>query len=102
MQANPERMALGIYIQSLSILCCVYMFVALLPSVYARVLFAWHPILMTFGYIGLMCEGISVAYRARITDGMQRAEVLTNHLWVQIASTTLVSLGFAAIYVNKV
>lgn len=93
--------ALGMYMQSLSIVLSVTIFVAVLPSAYAGVLFAWHPICMSIGYLGLMCEGISTACSARETDGVVRVQALWSHMWLQTSSTILTSLGFAAIYVNK-
>lgn len=89
-------------IQSASIVCCTFMFVCMLPSAYARELFAWHPIFMTLGYIGFMCEGIIVSFKSRAIEGVTRAGVLTNHMWLQLTSAIMVGIGFAAIYVNKV
>lgn len=89
------------YVQSLSILCCIFIVVTVLPSAYAGTLFAWHPIFMSFGYLIFMCEGISIAYRCREIDGQSRVGLLTRHLWTQVASVGCVSLGFAAIYTNK-
>jgi cytochrome b-561 domain-containing protein 2 len=89
------------YVQSLSILCCVSIVVAVLPAAYARTLFAWHPIFMSIGYLGFMCEGIAVALRARDVDGNARVSRLMSHMWVQLSSIFCASLGFAAIYVNK-
>jgi hypothetical protein len=74
----------------------------MLPSAYARELFAWHPIFMTLGYIGFMCEGIIVSFKSRAIEGVTRAGVLTNHMWLQLTSAIMVGIGFAAIYVNKV
>jgi len=78
------------------------MFVCMLPSAYARELFAWHPIFMTLGYIGFMCEGVIVFFKSRAIEGVTRAGVLTNHMWLQLTSAIMVGIGFAAIYVNKV
>lgn len=89
------------YVQSLSVVCCVSIVVAVLPAAYARTLFAWHPILMSIGYLGFMCEGIAVALRARDVDGNARVSRLMSHMWVQLSSIFCASLGFAAIYVNK-
>lgn len=89
------------YAQSLSILCCTFVVVSVLPSAYSGTLFAWHPIFMSIGYLIFMCEGISIAYRVRDLDGNSRVGLLTKHLWTQVASIMCVSLGFAAIYVNK-
>lgn len=89
------------YAQSLSILCCTFIVVSVLPSAYAGVLFAWHPTFMSVGYLIFMCEGISLAYRARDVDGSLRVGLLSKHLWTQVAAIVCVSLGFAAIYINK-
>lgn len=89
------------YAQSLSILCCTFVVVSVLPSAYAGILFAWHPIFMSIGYLIFMCEGISIAYRARDVDGNSRVGLLSKHFWTQVAAIVCVSLGFAAIYINK-
>lgn len=89
------------YAQSLSILCCIFIVVSVLPSAYAGTLFAWHPIFMSIGYLIFMCEGIMIAYRVRDLDGNSRVGLLIKHFWTQVASVVCVSLGFAAIYVNK-
>jgi cytochrome b-561 domain-containing protein 2 len=88
-------------ISTVSILCTVALVLAVLPQVYAGELFPWHPILMGLGFLGFMCEGIIAAYRLRPTDGPPRVAAIQNHMWVQIASTISILLGFWAIYYNK-
>ena len=95
-------MSLSGGISTLSILCCVALVLSVLPEVYAGELFPWHPILMGIGFLGFMCEGIIAAYKLRGSDGNARVTALQNHMWVQVASTISIMLGFWAIYHNKV
>ena len=99
---KKSAMSLSSTVQSLSILCCIALILAVLPQVYAGLLFPWHPILMGVGFLGFMCEGIVAAYKLRATDGPPRVAALQNHMWVQIAATLSIALGFAAIFYNKV
>ena len=39
-------------VQTLSVFCCLGAALALLPQLYAGVLFAWHPLLMVVGFLG--------------------------------------------------
>ena len=94
-------MSLSSGISTVSILCTVALVLSLLPQVYAGELFPWHPILMGLGFLGVMCEGIIAAYRLRATDGSNRVAALQNHMWVQVAATISIMLGFWAIYYNK-
>ena len=95
-------MSLSSGISTVAILCTVALVLAVLPKVYAGELFPWHPILMGLGFLGFMCEGIIAAYRFRATDGGPRVLAITNHMWVQVAATVSIMLGFWAIYYNKV
>ena len=95
-------MGLASSISTASILCTVALVLSLLPEVYAGQLFPWHPILMGLGFLGLMCEGMIAAYRFRGTDGPPRVVAIQNHMWVQVAATVSIALGFWAIYYNKV
>jgi len=95
-------MSLASVTQTLSILCCVSLVLTLLPQVYSGELFPWHPVLMAIGFMGFMCEGIVAAYKLRPTDGPPRVLALQQHMFVQIAATICIVLGFAAIYANKV
>lgn len=74
----------------------------LLPGIYAGELFPWHPVLMGVGFLGFMCEGVLAAYKLRSTDGPPRVMAITNHMYVQLAATLSIILGFLAIYYNKV
>ena len=94
-------MSLSSGISTVSILCTVALVLSLLPQVYAGELFPWHPILMGLGFLGFMCEGIIAAYRLRAIDGSNRVAALQNHMWVQVAATISIMLGFWAIYYNK-
>lgn len=89
-------------VQTLSIVCCVQLCLMLLPKLYSRALFPWHPLFMGIGFLGFMCEGILMAYKARSLDGAPRLAVLQQHMKLQIVSTVCVVLGFSAIYMNKV
>ncbi len=89
-------------VQLISILCCITLIVALLPSVYSGDLFPWHPVLMAIGFLGFMCEGILTAYKLRLSDGQMRVAALQQHMNIQLAATACIVLGFMAIYFNKV
>lgn len=39
-------------IQTLSVLLCIALVLAMLPAAYQGVLFAWHPMMLTVGFIG--------------------------------------------------
>ena len=43
-------------IQLLSVGCCVTMALAMLPSAYQGTLFAWHPLMLSLGFLGFMTE----------------------------------------------
>ena len=43
-----------------------------------------------------------MSFKSRAIEGVTRAGVLTNHMWLQLTSAIMVGIGFAAIYVNKV
>lgn len=88
-------------IQTLSILCCITIIVAVLPGIYAGKLFPWHPVFMTIGFLGFMCEGITAAFKLRPTDGPPRVTALQNHMLVQLTATAFILLGFSVIYWNK-
>lgn len=51
---------------------------------------------------GFMTEGILAAVKFRNLDGGPRVLGIQNHLWIQVASTVCVALGFLAIFWNKV
>ena len=89
-------------IQSLSVGCCVGMALAVLPAAYQGERFAWHPLLLTLGFLGFMTEGIMVAVSFRPKEGMTRVNAITNHALIQAVATACLSLGFYAIYHNKV
>jgi hypothetical protein len=89
-------------IQTLSVFVSLGMVLAMLPAIYKGDLFAWHPVFMTVGFLGFMCEGILAAYRFRGTEGAARVAAIENHLWIQVASTVCIALGFYSIYRNKV
>lgn len=88
-------------IQTLAIFATLGMGFAVLPGVYRGDLFAFHPLLMSIGFLGFMCEGILAAYRLRPTEGSQRVSALANHMWIQVAAIVCISLGFLTIYINK-
>jgi hypothetical protein len=89
-------------IQSLTVGCCVGMALAVLPAAYQGELFAWHPLLLTLGFLGFVTEGIMVAVSFRPKEGMTRVTAITNHALIQAAATAFLTLGFYAIYHNKV
>jgi Eukaryotic cytochrome b561 len=87
---------------SLALATCATLIIAVLPGVYARDLFAWHPLLMTLGFLGFLREGVLAAHRFRTLEGAPRGTAIANHAWVQIAGLVCIAAGFATIYANKV
>ncbi|KAK2075833.1 hypothetical protein QBZ16_001574 [Prototheca wickerhamii] len=63
-------------------------------GVFSGVLFAWHPVLMSVGFLGLMTEGLLAAVRFRPLDGQARTSAIFHHAYLQIVSIT-------SIYKNK-
>lgn len=89
-------------IQTLSVVLCVAIVLVMLPAVYQGTLFAWHPLLLTLGFLGFMTEGIMAAVRFRPNEGISRVQAITNHALIQGAAAACVTLGFYAIVHNKV
>lgn len=93
------------FVQQLAILVTIAISIAVLPGIYRGDLFSFHPLLMSIGFLGFMSEGILAAHRLRhlnFTDGATRVAGLQNHMWIQFTSTVCITLGFYAIYRNKV
>lgn len=88
--------------RSLALACCIILAASQLPGIFSGVLFAWHPVLMSAGFLGLMTEGILRAVAFRNLEGLQRVRAIQRHGWIQGAASACISLGFAAIYANKV
>ena len=65
------------------------------------VLFSYHPIFMSIGFLVMFTRGIQIGWRARDTDGTARVGALTNHMTTQVAGVACASVGFAVIYLNK-
>lgn len=88
--------------QGCSIACCVAMVAVLLPALYSGELFPWHPALMTVGFLGLMTEGMVMAFKFRPLEGGPRVQAIQRHGWIQGGAMLCIVLGFYAIYANKV
>mmetsp|Transcript_11039 Transcript_11039/g.33104 ORF Transcript_11039/g.33104 Transcript_11039/m.33104 type:complete len:226 (-) Transcript_11039:49-726(-) len=71
-------------------------------ALYNGTLFAWHPILMSLGFLGIMSEGVLTALKFRRLEGPPRAAAIQRHFWIQLLAVTAVAGGFWAIYQNKV
>lgn len=71
-------------------------------ALYNGTLFAWHPILMSIGFLGAMGEGAITALKFRAVEGPPRASAIMQHFWMQLLAVAAVSGGFWAIYQNKV
>jgi hypothetical protein len=97
-----KSMALDSATQTTSVLLAVVIICCVLPGIYAGELFAWHPLLMVVGFLGLASEGVIAAVRFRGIDGGPRGAAIRNHMWVQVSGTACVCLGLYAIYQNKV
>lgn len=76
--------------------------VTLVVAMYNGTLFAWHPILMSIGFLGAMAEGAITALKFRGLEGPPRAAAIMTHFWIQLLAVAAVSGGFWAIYQNKV
>lgn len=63
------------------------------------VLFAWHPALLSVGYLLAMAQATLAARRMR--EGRARAAVLRRHAWMQLAALCLVAAGMAAVALHK-
>ena len=74
----------------------------LVVALYNGTLFAWHPILMSLGYIAAMSEGVLSAIKFRRLDGPQRVAAIQLHFYIQLCAVFAAAGGFAAIYKNKV
>ena len=74
----------------------------LVAALYNGTLFAWHPILMSLGFLGAMAEGVLTAVKFRRLEGPPRAAAIQRHFWIQLLAVTAVAGGFWAIYQNKV
>lgn len=73
----------------------------LVIALFNGTLFAWHPTLMTIGFLGAMAEGAITALKFRALEGPPRAAAIMQHFWIQLLAVTAVSGGFWAIYQNK-
>ena len=89
-------------VRSLTAICIVSVLLTQISGVFSGVLFAWHPVLMSVGFLGLMTEGLLAAVRFRPLDGQARTSAIFHHAYLQIVSITCIFLGFLAIYKNKV
>lgn len=74
----------------------------LVITLYNGTLFSWHPILMSTGFLGAMSEGVITALKLRSLEGPPRATAILRHFWIQLLAVIAVSVGFWAIYRNKV
>lgn len=72
-----------------------------LPALWRGVLFAWHPALMSVGFLSFMTEGLITARELRPTEGAVRVARLWHHAKIQCAAALCVLLGFYAIWENK-
>lgn len=88
--------------RALALACCSILAASQLPGAFSGVLFAWHPLLMSAGFLGLMTEGILKAVAFRNLEGVQRVRAIQSHGWIQAGAAACITLGFAAIYANKV
>lgn len=54
-------------VQYLSVFCCLGVALAVLPSLYGGILFAWHPLLMVVGYLGeRWCPALELSHSAAL------------------------------------
>ncbi len=89
-------------LRALGVGCCIVILATQSGGLLGGVLFPWHPLLMSAGFLGFMTEGISTALAFRHLEGGPRVRAIQRHGWVQVASTVCIALGFLVIYTNKV
>ena len=65
-------------------------------------LFSYHPVCMTLGYALMMSEAVRAAIFFRGTAGEDRVRKITKHMGLNLLALALVTIGFIAIYKNKV
>eukprot|EP00755_Sulcionema_specki_P017849 Sspe_Gene.65396::Locus_38716_Transcript_1_3_Confidence_0.500_Length_1126::g.65396::m.65396/K08371/CYB561D2; cytochrome b-561 domain containing protein 2 len=63
--------------------------------------FLYHPILMSLGFLLLMCEAIAQAARATFLQADARLRLLQRHMYLQVAGAACIFAGLYAIYSNK-
>jgi len=82
----------SVVIVALSLACCLF----------DGSLFAWHPALMSVGYIIFMSEGVLSAVMFRTLDGPERVSAIWSHALLQARAMVCIVAGFVVIYRNKV
>lgn len=65
-------------------------------------LFAYHPTLMSLGYLAAMSEGVLTAVKFRRLEGSQRGTAIQRHFYIQLVAVLAAAAAFTAIYRNKV
>ena len=65
-------------------------------------LFSYHPVCMTLGYALMMSEAVRAAIFFRGTAGEDRVRKITKHMGLNLLALALVTIGFIAVYKNKV
>lgn len=49
---SPTMLTVPMVAQTLGVFCCLGITFAVLPGLYGGILFSWHPLLMSLGYLG--------------------------------------------------
>ena len=81
--------------------------VSLTWELFDQSLFAWHPVLMSTGFLLMMAEGVMMARRqaapgyAETHSEAERDEDTLLHVALQVCAVLCVLLGFVAIYSNQ-
>ncbi|CRL04628.1 CLUMA_CG017696, isoform A [Clunio marinus] len=66
------------------------------------ILYTWHPVFMSIGYLLLMTDGIlTMADRNIFTDGCTYQKRVTYHWMFQAVGLILITIAQSAIYINK-
>ena len=65
-------------------------------------LFAWHPVFMSFGFVGLMTLGVVRSITFRKLEGKARVKAIQIHGFIQALALSCMFAGLGCIVQNKV
>ena len=65
-------------------------------------LFAWHPVLMSVGFLSLTSLGVVRSITFRTLEGKARVKAIQIHAFLQICALSCMFAGLATIVQNKV
>lgn len=76
--------------------------ISIAADTFNTTLFALHPMFISLGFLGFMSEGVLLAHSFRLLDGPDRVKAIWQHALMQVAACISISIGFGAIFFNKV